>query len=80
MKKRLSRHGNSFAIVIDKPILKLLSINEKTTLKVTTDGNKIIIEPIKSAKNKISSDPKMQKVYEKIVEKYKPALKKLAKN
>jgi len=47
MKKRLARHGNSLAIVIDKPILELLSIDEDTVLQISTDGNKIIITPIR---------------------------------
>lgn len=80
MKKRLSKHGNSFAIVIDKPILDLLSIDEKTVLNISTDGNNIIIKPTRSKKSIINSDAKMQRIYEEIVEHYAPALKKLAKN
>ena len=82
MEKKLSKHGNSRAIVIEKPILDLLSITDNTVLKVTTEDGKIIIEPVRRSKKmmKISSDKKMQKIYEEIVEKYGPALKKLAKN
>lgn len=81
MEKKLSKHGNSRAIVIEKPILDLLSITDDTVLKVTTEDGKIIIEPlIRGKKVKISSDKKVQKIYEEIVEKYGPALKKLAKN
>lgn len=81
MEKKLSKHGNSRAIVIEKPILDLLAITDETILKVTTEDGKIIIEPIRRDKKmKISSDKKMQKIYEEIVEKYGPALKKLAKN
>lgn len=81
MEKKLSKHGNSRAIVIEKPILDLLSITDDTVLKVTTEDGKIIIEPlIRGKKVKISSDKRVQKIYEEIVEKYGPALKKLAKN
>lgn len=81
MEKKLSKHGNSRAIVIEKPILDLLEITDNTILKVTTENGKIIIEPVLPGKKmKISSDKKMQKIYEEIVEKYGPALKKLAKN
>ena len=79
MKKRLSKHGNSFAIIIDKPILDLLSINEKTVLSISTDGSRIIIEP-KRIKQTVSDDKKMQKIYEKLAERYAPTLKKLADN
>jgi antitoxin component of MazEF toxin-antitoxin module len=79
MKKKLSKHGNSLALIIDKPLLKLLSINKNTVLNITIDNNKIIIEA-PSKRKKIIGDDKMQKIYEDLVEKYAPALKKLAKN
>ncbi|HZL34399.1 MAG TPA: hypothetical protein VFC78_03755 [Tepidisphaeraceae bacterium] len=45
--KRLSRHGNSSALVIDRPILDLLGIDYQTELKMTTDGTRLIIEPLR---------------------------------
>jgi antitoxin MazE len=44
--KTLVKHGNSSALVIDQPILDLLGINRKTPLKITTDGQRLIIEPL----------------------------------
>ena len=44
--KHLTRQGNSLAIIIDRPILDMLDINEKTPLKLTTDKGKIILEPV----------------------------------
>ena len=44
--KHLTRQGNSLAIIIDKPILDMLDINEKTMLKLTTDKGKIVLEPV----------------------------------
>jgi hypothetical protein len=38
MTKTLAKHGNSLALVIDKPILELLRIDDKTQLNVQTDG------------------------------------------
>ena len=43
--KTLKAIGNSYGLIIDKPILQLLSIEPDTRLKVTTDGKKLIIEP-----------------------------------
>ena len=80
MKKKLTKHGNSFAVIIDKPILNLLSIDEKTTLNISTDGRDIIIRPVRTKKAKISDDPKKQAIYEEIVRKYEPAMRKLAKH
>ena len=46
MIKKLSKFGNSMAFIIDKPILELLNILPDTELKVSTDGNSLIITPI----------------------------------
>lgn len=43
MIKHLSRHGNSLALVIDRPILDLLKIKPDSPLEVTTDGQRITI-------------------------------------
>lgn len=47
MKKRLSAIGNSLGIVIEKPILELLDIDRDTELDMRTDGNRLIIEPVR---------------------------------
>lgn len=38
MTKKLSKHGNSLALVIDRSILELLGIDEQTSLEISTDG------------------------------------------
>jgi len=43
--KKLTRHGNSLALVIDKPILELLGISRETLLEIRTDGRSLIIAP-----------------------------------
>lgn len=50
MIKRLTHHGNSMALVIESPILKLLNISEKTPLEISTDGTNIVISPIQDRK------------------------------
>ena len=82
MIKKLSKHGNSLALLIDKPILDLLGIDEHTQVNIKTDGINIIIEPIKVQEKVplISEDPKKQKLYEELLAKYDAVLKKLAKN
>lgn len=46
MVKKLSRHGNSMALVIDRPVLDLLGITDETPLEITTDGSVLIITPV----------------------------------
>lgn len=55
MTKTLTKHGNSLALVIDKPILELLKIDAETPLSITTDGRCLIIAP---------ADPKRRKKFE----------------
>ena len=54
MRKNLSAIGNSLGLVIEKPILELLGITRDTELEVTTDGTRLIIEPVHTRKVKRS--------------------------
>ena len=45
MTKRLVRHGNSAALILDKPILDLLNLTMDTPLEISTDGQSIVISP-----------------------------------
>jgi antitoxin component of MazEF toxin-antitoxin module len=45
MIKKLSKHGNSLALVIDRSILELLNINEQTPLEISTDGKALVVTP-----------------------------------
>ncbi len=46
MIKNLVKHGNSWAIVIDRPILELLKIEPDAPVELTTDGTSIRIAPV----------------------------------
>jgi antitoxin MazE len=50
MRKKLSAIGNSLGIVIEKPILELLDIRRDTELEMKTDGERLIIEPVRTNK------------------------------
>ena len=45
MMKKLIRHGNSAALVLDKALLDVLKVRMDTPLEVTTDGRNIIVSP-----------------------------------
>ena len=74
MIKSLIQHGNSSALVIDKPIMELLNIQQNTPLEIVTDGKNIIISPVRETRrlSKLSSS------LEKINSKHSKTLKKLA--
>ncbi len=46
MIKKLVRHGNSRALVIDKPILELLNITDETEIEIITDGTSLTMRPV----------------------------------
>lgn len=46
MVKTLTRHGNSYALVIDRPILELLRIQPDSPLELSTDGKVLTITPV----------------------------------
>ena len=46
MIKNLVKHGNSWAVVIDRPILDLLKIAPASQVELTTDGESIRIMPV----------------------------------
>ncbi|MDX2050907.1 MAG: hypothetical protein SFV15_00860 [Polyangiaceae bacterium] len=47
MVKKLSAVGNSLGLIIDRPVLDLLDITKDTPLEVKTDGEALIIRPVK---------------------------------
>jgi antitoxin component of MazEF toxin-antitoxin module len=47
MTKRLTRSGNSLALVIDKPLLEALDIDAETELELSTDGDVLVISPVR---------------------------------
>ena len=52
MSKRLSRSGNSLALVIDRPILEALDIDADTELELSTDGDVLVVTPVRDGKRK----------------------------
>lgn len=73
--KRLTKHGNSFALVIERPILELLGIDDTTLLQMSTpDGASIVITPIKDEDRKKNFSASLRKINKK----YDRTLKKLA--
>lgn len=75
MTKTLTTHGNSAALIIEKPVLELLGITMDTPLKISTDGRKLIIEPVRDPKMK----GKILKARKWLHKKHGKTLRKLAK-
>lgn len=74
MIKTLTKHGNSLALVIEKPILELIGADADTPFDISTDGRILILSPVK--------DPGRRQAFKAALDKanarYPKALKKLA--
>ena len=73
MRKKLIKHGNSTALVLDKTLLDLLGADVNTRFEVTTDGRNLILSPEKTE----NSETDVLASLEKINRKYHRALDKL---
>lgn len=65
MIKKLTAHGNSRALVIEKAILDLLHINSKTSLEISTDGKNIVISPVHGSGRENAFKSALEKVNRK---------------
>ena len=74
MVKHLVSHGNSSALIIEKPILELLKISPKTPLQITTDGKNLIVSPAHGG----DREKKIKAALAKINKRHGQTLKKLA--
>ena len=52
MTKRLTRSGNSLALVIDRPLLEALDIDADTELELSTDGDVLVVTPLRDPKRR----------------------------
>jgi antitoxin component of MazEF toxin-antitoxin module len=77
MIKKLTKHGNSYALVIDRGIMDLLNINEKSALYVTTDGQKLIVSPA-GEPGQVKGRKTFEEAVELSLKRYRKAYKKLA--
>lgn len=74
MIKTLEKHGNSMALVIEKPMMEALGITEETPLQLTVNGNALVVTPA----NVGVGPERMKAVIKGIRKQYGPMLKRLA--
>ena len=74
MHKKLIKHGNSLALVIDKPILEMLGISADTPLELTSNGDALLVSPVRDK----ARQKKLTASLDKINRKFGGDLKRLA--
>ncbi len=75
MIKKMVSHGNSAALIIDKPILEMLKIDMNTLLEISTDGTNLIISPVRDKRR----EKRFRASLEKVNKEHGKTLKKLAR-
>ena len=74
MVKRLTRTGNSFALVLDKPLLEELGIDEDTPLELSTNGDVLVVTPVRDR----TREKKLKKALVEMDSQYGGVFKRLA--
>ena len=74
MRKRLTGIGSSLGVIIDKPILDLLKITPETELDLETNGQDVILRPVR----RLSEDEAMR-IHEDIAKRHAASFAKLAR-
>ena len=74
MTKTLTQHGNSYALVIDRTMMDLLHISEKTPLNLTINGDRLVVTPVRDGERR----PTVMQAYAHVSKKHAAFLKRLA--
>ena len=77
MTRTLTKHGNSYALVIDKPILDQLGIRPDTPLTISTDGKTLVVAPSDDAEHSSVSE-EFERVSKEINARYAILFRRLA--
>jgi antitoxin component of MazEF toxin-antitoxin module len=76
MIKQLRKVGNSNALILDKPILELLGLEENGQVQLTIQDGNLIVSP---ARPHLVDPDEMSKKLEYVITKRKHVLKRLAR-
>ncbi|MDP9191881.1 MAG: AbrB/MazE/SpoVT family DNA-binding domain-containing protein [Acidobacteriota bacterium] len=74
MKKKLTRTGNSVALVLDKPILEQLGVDENSEVEVSTNGDVLVMTPVRDDARR----GKLNKILDDLDEDYGGVFRRLA--
>lgn len=74
MVKSLTKHGNSYALVIDRAILEIIRATPDTPFEIVTDGRSLVLTPVRDPEDQRKFDEALESVHEH----FGRAMKKLA--
>lgn len=68
MTKTLIKHGNSLALVIDKPILEMLQIDSDTPLELVSNGDVFMVRPVRDQKRQKQLEASLKNINDRFGE------------
>jgi antitoxin component of MazEF toxin-antitoxin module len=74
MRKKLTKTGNSLALVLDRALLEQTGIDAETQLEVSTDGQVIVVSPVRDARR----TAKLKRIVARAHDRYAGVFKRLA--
>jgi antitoxin component of MazEF toxin-antitoxin module len=74
MKKKLTRTGNSVALVLEKPLLEQLGLDENSEVEISTNGDVLVMTPLRENGRR----RKLQKILKELDEQYAGVFRRLA--
>ncbi|MFL6245743.1 MAG: AbrB/MazE/SpoVT family DNA-binding domain-containing protein [Thermoanaerobaculia bacterium] len=74
MKKKLTRTGNSVALVLDKPLLEELGLDENSDVEISTNGDVLVMTPVRER----SRRRKLNQILDELDEQYAGVFRRLA--
>lgn len=74
VKKKLTRTGNSVALVLDKPLLEQLGLDEGSDVELSASGDVLVVTPIRQNHRR----RKLEKVMDKMDARYAGVFRRLA--
>jgi antitoxin component of MazEF toxin-antitoxin module len=73
MIRKLVKHGDEFAIVIDASLLQQMQIDESTSLSLSIDGRELRVAPVEGL-----SPERFEQIHQSINQRYAKTFKRLA--
>jgi len=74
MRKKLTRTGNSVALVLEKPLLEQLGLDEDSEVELSSNGDVLVVTPIRTR----ARQRKLHRIMEELDEKYGGVFRRLA--
>ena len=62
MIKTLTKHGNRYALIIDRAILELLRIDPETPLELTTNGQSLVVSPVRADADQVKLEATLKEL------------------